>query len=137
YTQRLKETDNLNLILTVEGEFERLYNKAEIAIFAVIQETVNNAKKYAQASRIDLIVRPDESKDTLTIIIKDDGVGFDVHEVMARYDKRGSLGMINIQERTDAINGTFKIRSEVGHGAEIILTLPLIENLLSSQKEDK
>jgi signal transduction histidine kinase len=137
YTQRLRETDNLNLTLTIEGEFERLCSKAEIAIFAVIQETVNNAKKYAQASGIDLIVRPDKSEDTLTVIIKDDGVGFDVHAVMARYDERGSLGMINIQERTEAINGTFKIRSEVGCGTEAILILPLTKNLLSSQMEDK
>jgi len=136
YTQRLKETDNLNIILSVEDEFERLSGKAEVAVFAVIQEMVNNAKKYAQASRIDIILRPDESQDTLTVLIKDDGVGFDVHAVMSGYDERGSLGMINTHERTEAINGTFKISSEIGHGTEASLILPLRENLLDDQKDD-
>ncbi len=135
YTQRLIETDNLNIILTVEGEFERLSRNAEIAVFAVIQEAVNNAKKYAQASRIDLIIRPDEAQDTLTVLIKDDGVGFDVHTVQARYDERGSLGMINMQERVDVVNGTFKIYSAIGQGTQVTLILPLTENLLSKQKD--
>jgi signal transduction histidine kinase len=135
YTERLQETDDLNIILTVEGELERLSRKAEVAIFAVIQETTNNAKKYAQASRIDLIIRPDLQNDVLTVIIKDDGVGFDVQAVMSKYDERGSLGMINIQERTEAINGTFKIQSEVGKGTTAVLTLPLTENLLENQED--
>ena len=134
YAERLAETDQLNIILSVEREFERLSPKAEVAIFAVIQEAVNNAKKYAKAARIDLILRPHESQNTMTIIIKDDGVGFDVHAMKARYDERGSLGMINMQERTSAINGTFTIHSEVGQGTEVVLSLPLTENLLSNSK---
>ncbi|GIK42661.1 MAG: hypothetical protein BroJett011_64940 [Chloroflexota bacterium] len=135
YTERLAETDNLNIILTTEDEFERLSPRAEVAIFAVIQEAVNNAKKYAQASRIDLILRPDVSQNTLTVLIKDDGKGFDVHVMKAGYDQRGSLGMINMQERTSAINGVFTIHSEVGRGTEVILSLPLDENLLSHSKD--
>jgi signal transduction histidine kinase len=136
YVERLAETDKLNLVLTVEAEFERLSSRAEVAIFAVIQEAVNNAKKYAQAARIDIILQPDESRDTLTVLVKDNGKGFDVHAVKARYEERGSLGMINMQERTSAINGTFTIHSEVGHGAEVVLSLPLRENLLSNSKDN-
>jgi signal transduction histidine kinase len=135
YAERLAETDKLNIILNVEQEIERLSPRAEVAIFAVIQEAVNNAKKYAQASRIDLILRPNESEDNLTVFIKDDGKGFDVHAVKARYEERGSLGMINMQERTGAINGTFTIHSEVGQGTEVVLSLPLSENLLSNSKD--
>jgi signal transduction histidine kinase len=135
YVERLAETDKLNLVLTVEREFERLSPRAEVAIFAVIQEAVNNAKKYAQASQIDIILQPDESRDTMTVLVKDNGKGFDVHAVKARYEERGSLGMINMQERTSAINGTFTIHSELGHGAEVVLSLPLGENLLSNSKD--
>jgi signal transduction histidine kinase len=135
YAERLAETDKLNIVLTVESEFERLSPKAEVAIFAVIQEAVNNAKKYAQASQIDLILRSDQNRDALTVIIKDDGVGFEVHAVQARYDERGSLGMINMQERTNAINGALTLRSAIGQGTEVVLSLPLTENLLSAAKE--
>ena len=63
YTKRLKETDNLNIISAIKGKFGRLSPKAEVSIFAIIQEAVNNAKKYAQASRVDLILEPDERQD--------------------------------------------------------------------------
>lgn len=135
YAERLQETDKLNVVLTVIEEFPRLSSKAEVAIFAVVQEAVNNAKKYAEASRIDLILRPDPLQDTLAVCIKDDGRGFDVRKVTANYDQRGSLGMINMQERTNVTNGTFKIHSEEGKGTTITLDLPLSENLLHEGAE--
>lgn len=130
YTERLTEADTLNIVLTVEGEFERFSPKAEVTIFAIVQEAINNAKKYAQASRIDLILRPDLEQDRLTVTIKDDGVGFDVRAVQQGYDRQGSLGMISMQERTNILNGHLEIRSQAGQGTEVILTLPLSENLL-------
>jgi signal transduction histidine kinase len=135
YTDRLRETDNLNIKLNVVCEFNRLSPKAEIAIFAVIQEAVNNAKKYARASCIDLTLQLDEIQDTLIVSIKDDGAGFDIPSVTDSYDKQGSLGMINMQERIDAVNGTFNLLSQVGQGTEVVLNLPLSENLLNNSKE--
>lgn len=135
YTERLQETDNLNIDLIVEHEFSRLKAKAEMAIFAVIQEAVTNAKKHAHASKIDLILRIDEQQDRLVVTIKDNGQGFDIRAVTEGYDKRGSMGMINMQERADALNGILKINSKMGRGTEIILSLPLAENLLDRFKE--
>jgi signal transduction histidine kinase len=131
YAERLAETDELNIVLTIEQEFDRLSSTAEVAIFSIIQEAVNNAKKYAQASQIDLVIRVDEPQDSLTFFIKDDGVGFDVQQVKTRYDQQGSLGMINMQERTEMINGQLKIQSEIEQGTTVILNLPLTENLRS------
>jgi signal transduction histidine kinase len=135
YAERLADTDKLNVILTVETDFDRLAPKAEVAIFAVIQEAVNNAKKYAKASQIDLILNPEPERDLLTVTIKDNGQGFDVHAVSARYDERGSLGMINMQERTNSINGTLTLHSAVGQGTAVTLSLPFTENLLNAPKE--
>jgi len=134
YAERLEETEDLNISLTVESEFDRLAHKVEVAIFSIIQEAVNNAKKYANAAQIDLIVQPDEQQDSLTFLIKDDGVGFDVQNVKARYDERGSLGMINMQERTEMVNGQLRIHSGVGQGTRVILNLPLSENLPGEDK---
>lgn len=135
YAERLEETEELNITLTVENEFERLAHKAEVAIFSIIQEAVNNAKKYAHTNQIDLIVQSDQRQDSLTFLIKDDGVGFDVQQVKARYDEQGSLGMINMQERTEMINGQLRIHSGVGQGTRVILNLPLSENLRGEDKE--
>jgi signal transduction histidine kinase len=135
YAERLYETEQLNVILDSKGKLERLSTRAEVAIFAVIQEAVNNAKKYAKASRIELILEPDTKHDTLTVTVRDNGVGFNTQAVKAKYDQQGSLGMINMQERAEAVNGTFKIKSEVGKGTEVVLSLPLQENLLENTGE--
>lgn len=135
YAERLEETEELNITLTVEHEVDRLAHKAEVAIFSIIQEAVNNAKKYAKANQIELIVQADQQQDSLTFLIKDDGVGFDVQQVKARYDEQGSLGMINMQERTEMINGQLRINSGVGQGTRVILNLPLSENLRGEDKE--
>jgi signal transduction histidine kinase len=80
---------------------------------------------------------PDIGEDTLTVFVKDDGDGFDIQAVTAKYDERGSLGIINSRERADAINGSFTIRSDKGKGTEVILRLPLKENLLKESKDNK
>ncbi len=134
YCERLADTDDLNVVLTIENEFDRLSTKAEIAIFSIIQEAINNAKKYANASRIDLIVQADQRQDLLTFLIKDDGVGFDLQKVKARYDEQGSLGLINMQERTEMVHGRLKIQSGLGEGTSVILILPLLENLRGEEE---
>jgi signal transduction histidine kinase len=137
YAERLQETEELNINLIATGEFNRLSAKTEVAVFAVIQEAINNAKKYANATRLDVMLDPDLEEDTLTVFVKDDGDGFDVQAVTSKYDERGSLGIINSQERADAINGSFTIRSDEGKGTEVILRLPLKENLLKESKDNK
>lgn len=134
YVERLREGDKLNIHLKVKRRFKRLSAKAEVAVFAVVQEAVSNARKYAEASRIDVVLEPDERKDTLTVTVKDNGQGFDIHSVQTNYEARGSLGMINMQERTNVVNGAFKIRSKEGEGTEVILTLPLKENLITNER---
>ena len=134
YTERLRETDKLKVKLSIKQDVDRLSSRAEIAIFAVIQEAVNNAKKYARNAQIEIILQPDHENDQLTVKIKDNGQGFDVQAVRQRYDKRGSLGMINMQERIEAINGHLKIQSQIGKGTEVIFTLPIRENLLENSK---
>ncbi len=134
YAQRINEVEDFKISIVIEQEFERLSPKAEVSIFAVIQEAINNAKKYAKASEILLIFQVDKANNMMTVTTKDDGLGFDVRAVQKRYDERGSLGMINSLERADAINGTFTIHSEVGKGTQVILNFPLTENLLKQSR---
>ncbi len=127
YAQRLRETEGLNVVLNVGGEFDRLSHNAEVAIFSVVQEAITNAKKHARASRIDIEVTPGD--DNLAIIVRDNGVGFDAKAVAAGYEERGSLGMVNMKERAEIVEGTLSISSEPGQGTAIILRLPLATNL--------
>jgi signal transduction histidine kinase len=127
YAQRLRETEGLNVVLNVGGEFDRLAHNAEVAIFSVVQEAITNAKKHAHASRIDIEVTPDD--DSLAVVVRDNGVGFDTKAVTARYEERGSLGLLNMKERAEIVEGTLSISSQPGHGTAIVLRLPLATNL--------
>jgi signal transduction histidine kinase len=114
-------------MLNTEGEFGRLSHNAEVAIFSVVQEAINNAKKHAHASRIDIDVNA--RKGDLAVAIRDNGIGFDMKEMAGRYDERGSLGMLNMRERADLVEGKLSVFSEPGHGTSVTLELPLARNL--------
>jgi signal transduction histidine kinase len=64
-------------------------------------------------------------KDAFVAQIEDDGTGFDVASVQARYDERGSLGMINLHERTELLGGQLRIESAPGKGTRITVIIPL------------
>ncbi|MCK6624219.1 MAG: GAF domain-containing sensor histidine kinase [Anaerolineae bacterium] len=110
------ETDNPS------GDISRQDGKVEAAIFAIVQETVNNAIKHAQAQNI--VVQLTETNTAIYTVIRDDGKGFDVNEVLNNYEQRGSLGMINLKERTQLIGGELNIRSAPGQGTRITIQVP-------------
>jgi signal transduction histidine kinase len=92
-------------------------------IFFIVEEAVSNARKHARAKHI--WVRLKRRGDILQLGIEDDGVGFDVESVQSNYEQRGSLGMINLYERTELVNGILKIDSKPGHGTRISVTIPM------------
>jgi signal transduction histidine kinase len=59
--------------------------------------------------------------------IEDDGIGFDIKAVDSSYDNRGSLGMVNMRERTELVNGVIQIDSTQGKGTHIRVLIPLNE----------
>ena len=64
-------------------------------------------------------------KDLLFLEIEDNGKGFDVERVQSNYEQRGSLGMVNLHERTELVNGIIKIDSHPGRGTKISVTIPV------------
>ncbi len=61
--------------------------------------------------------------------MEDDGSGFDVAAIQARYDERGSLGMINLHERTELLGGKLRIESAPGKGTRITVIVPLVSEM--------
>jgi signal transduction histidine kinase len=119
------ETPKLSLKIETNypgGDISRQDGKVETTIFAIVQETVNNAVKHAQAQNI--MVQLTETATAIYTVIRDDGQGFDVNQVMSNYEERGSLGMINLKERTQLIGGELSIRSAPGNGTRITIQIP-------------
>ena len=96
-------------------------------IFYIAEEAVNNARKHAQAAHV--WVRLSWAGEDLALLeIEDDGVGFDVAAVGENYDNRGSLGMVNMRERAELVNGFLNIETQAGRGTHITLLIPLTED---------
>ncbi len=92
-------------------------------VFYIVEEAVNNARKHAKAGHIWVRLR--RHQDLLFLEVEDDGVGFDVQAVEEDYERRGSLGMINLRERTELVNGLLKIDSAPGQGTRVRVVLPM------------
>jgi signal transduction histidine kinase len=125
--EKMRETFNQNVIINVD---EKVLDTMEMGkqgvIFYIIEEATNNARKHANALHIWVRLRSFE-KEMALLEIEDDGLGFDVVAVNKSYDKRGSLGMINLRERTELVNGLLNIDSAPGKGTRIQVYIPLSE----------
>jgi signal transduction histidine kinase len=98
----------------------------QTVMFYIAEEAVNNARKHAQAAHIWVRLRRAQP-DVALLEIQDNGVGFNLGAVDANYDRRGSLGMVNMRERTELINGALRIDSSEGQGTAIRVYIPLTE----------
>lgn len=110
--------------VTVKGcePSERLSPEAEIALFRIAQEALNNIVKHAHARQVEIRLDCPEGAEC-AMIIADDGMGFDSAAV-ASPRRRASLGMVTMRERAEAIGGRFEVVTAPGQGTRIIVKVP-------------
>jgi signal transduction histidine kinase len=122
--EKMKETHNTNVVVQTQPNVEGYTDtNTQGVLFYIIEEAANNARKHAQSQHI--YVRLYRRETFVVVEIEDDGVGFDVAAVDAGYDKRGSLGMVNMRERAELIEGTLRIQSAPGRGTKITILIPI------------
>jgi signal transduction histidine kinase len=121
--QKVKETDTgVSIHLDAEKVEDRIDLNTQGVVYYIIEEAVGNARKHAKARNIWVRLRLE--MDAVIAEVQDDGEGFDVRGVAAAYDSRGSLGMVNMRERAELINGILTMDSEPGRGTTITLAVP-------------
>ncbi len=121
--KRLRENDGLNVRL-VGGEHGGLLDEnAQTVVFSIVEEALGNARKYAKANLIE--IRFWQEDNLFVAQVRDDGVGFDTADVNRDYSSRGSLGMVNMRERAERIDGSLRVESEPGRGTSVMLVVPL------------
>lgn len=112
---RIQKNKKIDLVLVGENSKRKFKNGEQIVIFRIFQELLNNALKYAKASKIEVSIT---TKPTFKITITDNGIGFDVDKTVC---KTNSIGIQNCIDRAKIINYSFKIESEINKGTTIIL----------------
>ncbi len=111
---------NFNIDFVFFGK-ERKYDfSLETALFRLVQEAINNVRKHAGVRRA--MVKMEDNDKYLTLIIKDDGKGFDIESVSANKESFGIMGM---KERVELFGGELDIISSPGSGTQVIIRVPL------------
>jgi signal transduction histidine kinase len=122
--QKVHETDSS---VTIHLEAVKVEDKIDVntqgVVYYIIEEAVGNARKHARANNIWVRLKLDP--DALIAEVQDDGEGFDVQSVTSAYESRDSLGLVNMRERAELVNGELALDSAPGKGTLWTLAVPL------------
>ena len=119
YVQETCRSAGIESRLMVSERLERLPPDLEIALYRLVQESVNNIVRHAQAKTLDLTL--ERTGEGLQLTIADDGVGIADLE----YAKRLSHGLAGMMHRVRSVGGSFDVRSQLGKGTRIDVFVPL------------
>ena len=119
YAAMLLTPQNITHHFTIDEEIKNLQltNEKRKNIFLIFKESIYNAAKYAECKNVNISIA--QQQNHLTMLIKDDGKGFDSSNISAY----NGNGIKNMQARAKEMNATLTITSEVNEGTGIELTL--------------
>ena len=113
--RRAEAVSGIRVPVSARGESTRLSPEIELAAFRIVQEAVTNALRHARASRITIKLL--QSRHTLVVCIKDDGIGFDQEVGDARQRERS--GLRGMAERAALAGGSLEVESTVRQGTTV------------------
>jgi len=123
---QLAQSEGISVDFKIEGEVKGLPTDMEIAIYRILQESLNNIKKHANATEASVLVQFTEQN--VKMIISDDGEGFEVPEAVTDFASAGSFGVMGLHERAQLFGGTVMVESEPGKGTTVKMVMPRISN---------
>lgn len=113
------DSRKLKINLETVGLQDRLDQNIETVLYRVVQETVNNVIKHAQADALDIQLIREE--DGINVMIEDNGKGFDISAL----EKFEGIGLKNIRSRVEYLKGTVDFSSSIGGGTLVAIYIPL------------
>ncbi len=116
-------TVRVNGKLAVESRFfgleKRMERSLEIVVYRIIQELISNVLKHAHASELSVTVTRETGR--LSVMVSDDGRGFDVAEASS------GIGMQNVRSRAASIGAVLRVDSTIGKGTTVSIEAPVLE----------
>lgn len=131
FVNRQAERAGWEAEILIDDTLPVLTTEYATASFRVIQEAITNIMRHAQATHVQVEIHVNQ--ETLEILIKDNGVGFDSVTVMARSASGQSFGLLSMHERVRFLNGKLIMTSQRGKGTQILAWLPLKAIALTDQ----
>lgn len=97
----------------------------KINIYRIIQEGLSNAERHGEASHIDLSLKFCDGENSISLIIEDNGQGFDISSINLEKDPMSGYGLIAMRERCELFGGSFHLDSKPARGTRVNAILPL------------
>jgi signal transduction histidine kinase len=119
YTNSIAATKLLTVKYQSFGMEQRIKSSAEIIIYRIVQELLNNVLKHATAS--DVLVQLVREQSRLSVLVEDNGRGFDTTLLT---NNKGA-GWTNIRSRVDYLKGQLDIHSDIGKGTSVSIEFNL------------
>jgi signal transduction histidine kinase len=117
------EANGIRVQLEEDPDLGRLPQEVEIALFRVVQEALSNILRHSGARNVAISLRKRDGY--LDLSVEDDGVGFDLEEIVHGPDTSRGLGLLGMAERVQLLGGQFDIVSAPGEGTRIHAQIPL------------
>jgi signal transduction histidine kinase len=118
----LRRVNEIATVVGFEGDLTRLTNSQRIVVFRVVQEALANVRKHSGATHVSVTVR--SARRHLTVVVADDGCGFDVEQTVENVRRRNRFGLAGVVERVQLLGGDVRISAEPGAGTTIEATIP-------------
>ncbi len=119
YLEQYEVKTGLNTGLQINTNFGRLPTIIETAIFRIIQETLSNVHRHANATQVDISI--EEQDSVLHFSITDNGDGLMSEKIGM---SRKNLGLARMIDYAELLNGKLRVLSEPQHGTQVILSIP-------------
>jgi two-component system CheB/CheR fusion protein len=123
YARKFESSTGIAVEVNGVNRGKRLPPEKKIALFRIAQEALTNCAKHAQASAVTIDFNADS--DQLQLSIADNGVGIDLEGAGA---KTHGLGLLSMQERAEAIGGSWQIESAPGKGTRVSVSVGVASN---------
>ena len=119
----IQARNNVVIYFFSRGLSKRFNHEKELAVYRIVQESLTNVIKYAQAGYI--YVNLIKKRRVISLSVEDDGVGFETSEAMRISQTKRHLGLHIMRERAIQLGGEFIIESRLGEGTHVLVELPL------------
>lgn len=124
YVEAWAERSGIPAEFTSTGpDRKRFPPEAETTIYRAAQEALTNVLKHAEASRVSVVLR--QENETLTLIVEDNGKGFDSDTAIGTPRAVGGLGLVGMRERVALVGGTLDIESQATDGTTLYVRVPV------------
>jgi signal transduction histidine kinase len=117
------KTDGMDCRFNEVGTPVRLPSSMEIAVYRVVQETLTNIRKHANATKVNL--RLQFQPDKLLVEVRDNGRGFDLSQTLDSAISVGHMGLLGMKQRVETLGGDIRIKTSEGAGTALILSFPI------------